>query len=135
MPLIQLPPDDNSPRYLQIVRAVKQMLAMGRFQPGDELPAIRVLANQLTINPNTVARAYRELEQEGVVVKRQTTGTFISERGCTLPHAEKMRILTAPVDQILIEARRLEVDLDQLMALIRERDQALSPPRQETPES
>lgn len=128
MPLIQLPPDDNSPKYLQIVQVVKQMVATGRFQPGDELPAIRALASQLTINPNTVAKAYRELEQEGIVVKRQTTGTFISEMGCTLPLAEKIRILTKLVDPLLVESRRLELNLDELLALIRERDRALSPP-------
>src|SRR5207302_8634319 len=79
--LIHLDPGDGVPIYLQIVNQVKYLVAAGRLLPGEELPPIRVLAERLVINPNTVARAYRELERAGVVTKRSTTGTFVSSAG------------------------------------------------------
>src|SRR5437870_10189401 len=81
---IHLSPNDGVPIYLQIVNQVKYLVASGRLQPGEELPPIRVLAEQLLINPNTVARAYRELEAAGVVTKRRTAGTYVSEQGSPL---------------------------------------------------
>ena len=73
---------DGVPIYLQIVNQVKYLVASGRLAPGDEIPPIRVLAGQLVVNPNTVARAYLELERAGIVVKRHGSGTYISENGC-----------------------------------------------------
>ena len=70
---------DGVPIYLQIVNQVKYLVASGRLAPGEELPPIRVLAEQLVVNPNTVARAYRELEPAGVVTKRRTAGTYVSD--------------------------------------------------------
>ena len=71
---IHISPTDGVPIYLQIVNQVKLLVASGRMASGDELPPIRTLAEKLTINPNTVARAYRELEVAGVVTKRRTAG-------------------------------------------------------------
>ena len=67
---IQLRTDGGAPYYQQIADQVKFLVASGRLEAGDELPAIRTLAEQLVINPNTVARAYRELEQAGVITSR-----------------------------------------------------------------
>ena len=72
---IRITSDDGVPIYLQIVSQVKHLVASGRLTPGDELPSIRVLAEQLTVNPNTVARAYLELEHAGIVTKRNGAGT------------------------------------------------------------
>ena len=68
---IHLTPNDGVPIYLQIIHQVKYLVASGRLSAGDELPPIRTLAEQLLVNPNTVARAYRELEAAGVVVTRR----------------------------------------------------------------
>ncbi|HET6575779.1 MAG TPA: GntR family transcriptional regulator, partial [Fimbriiglobus sp.] len=73
---IRISPADGVPIYQQIVNQVKYLVAAGRLEPGDELPPIRTLAERLVINPNTVARAYRELEVAGVVVKKGTAGTY-----------------------------------------------------------
>ena len=81
---LRVNPTDGVPIYLQIVNQVKYLVAAGRLLPGEELPPIRTLAERLAINPNTVARAYRELEVAGVVVKRGTTGTFVSDAGSPL---------------------------------------------------
>ena len=78
---IHISANDGIPIYLQIVNQVKYLVASGRLAPGDELPPIRVLAEKLLVNPNTVARAYRELEIAGVVTKRRTAGTYVSDAG------------------------------------------------------
>ena len=76
---IQISTSDGVPIYQQIARQVRYLIAAGRLQPGEELQPIRVLAEQLTVNPNTVARAYLELEHAGIVTKRHGSGTYVSE--------------------------------------------------------
>jgi GntR family transcriptional regulator len=119
---IRINPHDGLPIYLQIVQQTKNLVASGRLQHGDELPAIRVLAEQLLINPNTVARAYRELEVEGIVEKRRTAGTFISAQGSPLSRKERMKTLTDRIDQLLIEAKQLDFTLDDVLKLIAQRE-------------
>jgi GntR family transcriptional regulator len=65
------------PTYLQLVNQVKQAILLGYLQPGDQLPTVRQVAAELAINPNTVAKAYRELEREGLAAARSGQGTFI----------------------------------------------------------
>jgi GntR family transcriptional regulator len=124
---IRISPADGVPIYLQIVNQVKYLVAAGRLSPGEELPPIRTLAERLVINPNTVARAYRELEVAGVVVKKGTTGTFVSGAGSPLARRERLRILTDRIDALLAEARQLGFDSEELFDLIRQRDRALEP--------
>src|SRR5438552_1738285 len=128
---LHLSTTDGVPIYQQIVNQVKYLVAAGRLEPGKELPPIRTLAEQLVVNPNTVARAYRELEVAGVVEKRRTTGTYVSAAGSPLARRERLRILTARTDALLAEARQLGVGLDELLDLVRRRDQALKQPSEE----
>src|SRR5436305_9053804 len=121
---IHISPNDGVPIYLQIVNQVKYLVASGRLAAGEELPPIRALAEQLVVNPNTVARAYRELETAGVVTKRRTAGTYVSEAGSPLARRERLRILTQRVDALLAEARPMGVDTDQVVDLIRPRAEA-----------
>lgn len=114
------------PIYLQIVNQVKYLVASGRLGAGDELPPIRSLAEQLLVNPNTVARAYRELETAGVVLKRRTAGTYVSGAGSPLARAEQWRILTERVDALLADARQMNVTCAEVVDLVHERDRALS---------
>jgi GntR family transcriptional regulator len=124
---IHISPHDGVPIYLQIVNQVKYLVASGRLAPGEELPAIRVLAEQLTVNPNTVARAYRELEVAGVVEKRRTAGTYVSDAGSPLARRERLKILTERIDALLAEARQLGVRTDDVIDLLRQRDEILQP--------
>jgi GntR family transcriptional regulator len=117
---------DGVPIYLQIVNQVKLLAASGRLAPGEELPPIRVLAEQLVVNPNTVARAYRELELAGVVVKRRTAGTYVSDNASPLNRRERIRILTERVDALLAEAHQLKVGADDVIRLIEQRGEAMS---------
>jgi GntR family transcriptional regulator len=118
---------DGVPIYLQIVNQVKHLISSGRLAPGEELPPIRTLAEQLLVNPNTVARAYRELELAGAVVKRRTAGTYVSDAGSPLSRKERMRIVTERVDALLAESRQLKIPVDDVVDLLRRRDRALQP--------
>ena len=119
--------NDGMPIYLQIVNQVKYLVASGRLAPGEELPPIRVLAERLLINPNTVARAYRELEQAGVVTKRRTAGTYVSDAGSPLARRERLKILTERIDALLAEAGQLNVGIDEVLQLVRQRADAMQP--------
>lgn len=116
---------DGSPIYQQIVAQVKYLVAAGRLKAGDDVPPIRALAEQLRINPNTVARAYLELEREGILAMRQGFGTTVAHVRTVLPRREKLRLLAEPADQLLTHARQLDLELEDVMALLRERDAAM----------
>jgi len=79
MTFFRLNPSSGVPLYLQLMEQVKHAVETGALRPGDQLPAIRKLAEELVMNPNTVVRAYRELEHEGLVELRHGLGAFISE--------------------------------------------------------
>ena len=128
---IHISPHDGVPIYLQIVNQVKYLVASGRLTQGEEMPPIRTLAEDLMINPNTVARAYRELEAAGLVEKRRTAGTYVSDAGSPLARRERMRILAERVDALLAEARQMNVSADEIVELLRQRDQAMQPRPQE----
>jgi GntR family transcriptional regulator len=119
---------DGVPIYLQIVNQVKYLVASGRLAPGEELPPIRALATQLVVNPNTVARAYRELELAGLVEKRRTAGTYVSAAGSPLARRERLKILTARVDALLAEALQMNIDTDAVLNLIRQRAEVMHTP-------
>lgn len=122
---------DGIPIYLQIVNQVKYLVAAGRLAPGDEMPPIRVLAEQLLVNPNTVARAYRELEAAGLVEKRRTAGTYVSDQGSPLARKERLRILTDRVDALLAEASQMNVPVEEVVKLIEQRGNILESSRLE----
>jgi GntR family transcriptional regulator len=122
---IHISAHDGVPIYLQIVNQVKFQVASNRLAAGEELPPIRALAEQLLINPNTVARAYRELELAGVVTKRRTAGTYVSDTTSRLARRERMKIVTERIDALLAEARQMNVDTETLIELIQERDAAM----------
>ncbi len=124
---VHISQNDGVPIYLQIVQQVKYLVASGRLAPGEELPPIRVLAEQLLINPNTVARAYRELELAGVVSKRRTAGTYVSDSGSPLARRERLKILTERIDALLAEARQLGFGTEEVIERLRQRDETMQP--------
>jgi GntR family transcriptional regulator len=112
------------PIYLQVMQQIKYLVASGRLQPGEELPSIRTLAEQLLVNPNTIARAYRELEASGVVEKRRTAGTYVTDNGSPLARKERLKLLNERIDQLLVEAFQMGFDLQDVLRMIRESDLA-----------
>jgi GntR family transcriptional regulator len=128
---IHIQAQDGTPIYLQVMRQIQFLVASGRLQPGEELPSIRALAEQLLVNPNTIARAYRELEVLGVVEKRRTAGTYVADGGSPLALKERRRLLNERIEQLLVEAFQMGFDLDDIMKMIRQHTLASRPPSQE----
>ena len=110
------------PPYLQIVTQIKQLISAGRLEADQELLPIRVLAEKLLVNPNTVARAYRELEAAGWVYTRRGAGSFVAP-GTTSLSAEKcMKQIRERVTSLLAEAEHMNVSTKDLIQLVREID-------------
>lgn len=126
---IHITASDGVPIYLQVVNQVKYLVAAGRMVAGEELPPIRTLAETLMVNPNTIARAYRELEVAGIVEKRRTAGTYVSDQGSPLAKRERMKILTERVDQLLAEAGHMNVSLEEIQKLVQQRHSVISSSR------
>ena len=105
--LIHIDPSSGLPIYLQIAQQIKTAVAMGRLQPEDPLPSVRQLAVELAVNPNTVARAYLDLEIEGVIYKRQGAGTFVSGQGVEMSKGERRRVLNELLEKAVVEGVNL----------------------------
>jgi len=116
---------DGVPIYQQIVNQIKYLVSSGRLTAGEELPPIRTLAEKLVINPNTVARAYRELESAGIVEKRRTAGTYVSDQGSPLARRERLKILTERIDALLAEARQMDIAFEDVVKLAERRHAAM----------
>lgn len=122
---IHVSPNDGAPIYQQIVNQVRYLAASGRLMAGEQLPPVRKLAEQVLVNPNTVARAYRELEQAGVIESRQGSGSFVAEKVSPLSRRERTRILNDRLDMLLAEAAQMDVDVETVVKLLRQREKKL----------
>ena len=116
---------DGVPIYRQIVNQVKYLVASGLLLPGEELPPIRTLALQLKVTPNTVVKAYDDLETAGVVHKRRGSGTFVSEVRQQIGLRERRRIVEQRIDALLAEAHQLNFSADDILRMVRERKAAM----------
>jgi GntR family transcriptional regulator len=121
---------DGAPIYLQIVQQIKTLVAAGRLAHGEELPPIRVLAEQLVVNANTVARAYRELAAAGVLTNRRTAGTYVADGAAPRAQEQCLEALAEHVDGLLAESQRAGVGVTELIELIRRREQAMPKSRE-----
>ncbi len=115
-----LDPKSGVPFYKQIILQVEMAIADGRLTSGDQLPTVRGLAVSLKINPNTVARAYNELEIKGVVTTQQGTGTFISNKKISLTEIERERVLAELTRPFISNARAYGFTLDDLIEYLKE---------------
>ena len=116
---------DGVPLYRQIANQIRYMVASGILKPDEEIAAVRSLALQLNVTPNTVVKAYDELESAGVIYKRRGAGTYISGATTTLANRERLRIIEGRIDALLAEAHQLDFGTDDLLELIRKRQAAL----------
>ncbi len=112
-----LDPRSGVATYLQIVQQVKEALRLGTIDVGDQLPTVREVVADLAINPNTVAKAYRDLERDGLVVARQGRGTFVSSTlaPASLRHHDELR---AALELWLESAATAGLDEESIRALI-----------------
>ncbi len=118
--MFQVRTGSGEPIYEQLVRQIKHAITTGVLKPGDQLPTVRDLAVKLVINPNTVARAYRELEQNGLVDGNSRRGTVVKVSPPGMLLSERRKRLQPFIDQILTEARVLNFTEDEVFDLIRE---------------
>ena len=106
----RIDPSSGVPIYLQIVRQVKTAVALGRLCAEDPLPSVRQLAVDLAVNHNTIARAYLDLEHEGVIYKRAGQGSFVARRSLNASLQESRNRLCALLENTVAEAARLGLD-------------------------
>jgi len=118
---IRISQRDGVPFYLQIVNQVKYLVASGRLRCEDRLPPVRKLAEQLIVNPNTVARCYTELEREGVLNTRQGLGVFVAKPKAELTTTARRQKLTETLDRFLTEAVHLGFSAEEVLAAVSER--------------
>ncbi len=109
------------PIYRQIVDQVRLQVARGELQGGVRMPSVRDLALELRINPNTVARAYRELEHEGIVVPQHGRGVFVAQRKAKVPAAQRRRLIAQHLDELLVAAWKLGVGPRELIEQLERR--------------
>lgn len=116
-----LDPRGGVPFYRQIILQVEMAIADGRISPGTQLPTVRGLAVDLEINPNTVARAYSEMEIRGIVTTQHGTGTFISDRQIDLTREERDEVLLRLVQAFLSNAASYGFTIDDLLEFLERR--------------
>jgi len=110
-------PASGVPIYLQLMEQVKHAIETGALRPGEQLPGIRPLAEELVINPNTVAKAYRELEHAGVIELRQGAGAFVSHQAPPARTSDKVRAVQTIVASTVERLRARGITDDEIRRL------------------
>ena len=109
--------DSERPIFLQIVERIQTDSVSGRYQPGDKLPSVRDLAAEASVNPNTMQKAYAELERTGLVYSRRTSGRFITE-DCHMIDQLKTSLATEKMEEFLAQMRQLGFQNDEILSLM-----------------
>jgi GntR family transcriptional regulator len=107
--------------YLQLVDQIRYAAASGALRPGEPLPPIRTLAEELRVNRNTVAKAYTELESQGVIQTLQGKGCFLSENNSPFKKQVRDKLLLGKIDEAVVTAHHLQVERDAFLSLVKER--------------
>ena len=116
--IFRLNPNSGLPIYLQIMEQVKHAVENGVLRPGDQLPGLRKLAETMVMNPNTVAKAYRELEHEGIIELRQGAGAFVSENLNTKVVTDRMQTARPIVEKAVERLLALGLSEEEIRRLI-----------------
>src|SRR5262245_52830229 len=119
--VLQINYKSGKPVYLQIVDQIKAAAASGALQPGEALPYIRPLAEELRVNRNTIAKAYSELESLGVIETRPGKGCFLRENHSPLKKEVRRKMLIEEIDQAIVQAHHLQVPDSEFLDLVHER--------------
>lgn len=119
--LLQINYKSGKPVYLQVVDQIKAAAASGAMQSGEPLPSIRPLAEELRLNRNTVAKAYSELENQGVIETIPGKGCFVKPNNSPLKKEVRRKLLTEEIDQVIVQAHHLQVPPAEFLNLVRER--------------
>ena len=124
--LFQINFKSAKPVYLQLVDQVKAAAAAGLLRTGDALPSIRPLSEELHVNRNTVAKAYGQLESEGIIETQAGRGCFVRATQSPLRKDARRKLLVAGIDEVIVQAHHLQVPATELLDLVRERFGALA---------
>src|SRR3954466_2541925 len=119
--LLQINFKSGKPVYLQVVDQIKAAAASGTLQKGEPLPSIRPLAEELRINRNTIAKAYTELENQGVIETIPGKGCFLKSNGSPLKKDVRRQILSAEVDEAIVMGHHLQVSQAEFLDVVDER--------------
>jgi GntR family transcriptional regulator len=118
---IQITPGSDEPIYVQIVEQVSEAIAKGQVVAGDKLPAVRKLAAELVINPNTAARAYTILEQSGLVTTKTGSGTFVADPKLRSKDAADVNILAERMDALIARSLNLGLGPEDIISMFKNR--------------
>ena len=118
---IEISPGSHEPIYAQIVTQIGRAIARGELSPGDKLPAVRKLACELVINPNTVAQAYTALERQKLVVCKTGSGTFVADPALSDKDASQLNALAERMDTIIARAKNLGLTLKEIAGMFETR--------------
>ena len=119
--MFQIDFKSGKPVYLQLADQIRYAAASGGLRTGEPLPSIRPLAEELRVNRNTVAKAYAELESQGVIETIPGKGCFLKESNSPFTKSARQKILTKEIDEAVVAAHHLQVDRDAFLALVKER--------------
>lgn len=119
--LLQINYKSGKPVYLQVVDQIKAAAASGAMQAGEPLPSIRPLAQDLRVNRNTIAKAYTELESQGVIETIPGKGCFLKPNNSPLKKEIRRKLLIEEIDQVVVQAHHLQVPAEEFLDLVRER--------------
>ena len=111
----------GKPVYLQLVDQIRLAAAAGKLRTGEPLPSIRPLAEELRVNRNTIAKAYAELESQGVIETIPGKGCFLKENDSPFTQPVRQKLLQAEIDEAVVMAHHLQVDREKFLALVKER--------------
>src|SRR5688572_32916769 len=113
----RIEPDSHVPVYLQIVERLRSAIAAGVYRPGEALPSLRALATDLKVNPNTVQRAYEELDRQGLVKSQRGVGMFVAQRGPRTARGRAEEAIEAILRQAIAAASAAGLTLEQVREL------------------
>ncbi len=111
----------GKPVYLQLADQVRYAVASGRLRAGESLPALRPLAEELRINRNTIAKAYAELEAQGIIETLPGKGFFVKENRSPFTERVRQRLLLTEIDEAVVMAHHLQVSRDKFLGVVNER--------------
>ena len=103
------------PVYQQIIDQIKRDIAMGRLIKNEKLHTVRQLAGQIAINPNTIAKAYRQLEQQGIIVTKAGSGAFVANLDSSLSRSVRKKLISEELERIVVDAFHMQIDSQTLL--------------------
>src|SRR6266850_5066505 len=119
--VLQVNYKSGKPVYLQVVDQIKAAAASGGVRTGEALPSIRPLAEELRVNRNTIAKAYAELESQGIIETVPGKGFFLKQKNSPFTEPVRQRLLLTEIDEAVVMAHHLQVDREKFLALVKER--------------